>query len=734
MNNNLREIRINALGLSEEDLAHKLGVSQNEYKCLEAESVKKNQVDLVLLNQLANATGLLIDQLVNKVKTKVEFKINDNWNSVKSFKDNFNSYMRQNESLFSKDDNFVKKIKDLTVLVNRMARKPRVALVGRSDVGKSTLINALMDSNVLPQEWTPTTSIIIYVKHVDDRPEFCKKNVMIFKSDSKGALWDDTRLDEEGYTTSLCIAEGDYPLLREYGARQGKKFNQTSASSAVVFINSSILKNCDFIDLPGYGTSDREEDDSMLASVKEIDVLLYLSIANGFMRGEDINWLQQEMVNLAPITLNSDKLKPLSNLYIIASQAHTIQNGSHEQLKLILTKAAERFESTLSKDYWRNLCQNATPADFRKRFFTFDTDQENLRKDFENDFKNLLTLLPKLILSNLKKMTADFLGNTEKEIKASKSQFEKILKNRTEQRKAHRKASDEAPCKLSELESQKAHIVSLIDSVYQRDGIIAFTQAYNRIMTKENIVSIIKKNGWKNKSEDKKAICSKISNLLNEEYLNAIKGHSEEFSDCVNSLLNNFENKISEEPIKELNVGSGFDVKGTFAGGLAGVATYGALAMWAASLGNLGAYILVAKGVSILAAMGISIGGTAAGISAISLIGGPVVVAIGIAALIALAISLIFGSSWEERFAKNIIKEYDKKDGLGQFKKTIEKYWTDTKSAFIKAVNNLRDSYVEYLDDLGEKTKIDDTQIINQIKNESTKLEFISKLLNQIEK
>lgn len=111
MNNNLREIRINALGLSEEDLAQKLGVSQNEYKCLEAESVKKNQVDLVLLNQLANATGLLIDELVNRVKTKVEFTINDNWNSVKSFKNNFNSYMRQNESLFRKDDNFVKKSK-----------------------------------------------------------------------------------------------------------------------------------------------------------------------------------------------------------------------------------------------------------------------------------------------------------------------------------------------------------------------------------------------------------------------------------------------------------------------------------------------------------------------------------------------------------------------------------------------------------------------------------------------
>lgn len=41
MNNNLKEIRINALGLSEKDLAQKLGISLDEYKRLEAESVKK---------------------------------------------------------------------------------------------------------------------------------------------------------------------------------------------------------------------------------------------------------------------------------------------------------------------------------------------------------------------------------------------------------------------------------------------------------------------------------------------------------------------------------------------------------------------------------------------------------------------------------------------------------------------------------------------------------------------
>ena len=168
MNNNLKEIRINALGLSQEDLAQKLDMSIDEYKCLEAKSVKKNQVDMPFLIKLSQVTGVSLDNLVNETKAKVEFRIGDNWNSVKSFRDNFNIYIKQNESLFRTDNYFLKRINEISLLVNRMARKPRIALVGRSDVGKRTLINALIDSNMLLQEWTPTTSIIMYVKHVDD--------------------------------------------------------------------------------------------------------------------------------------------------------------------------------------------------------------------------------------------------------------------------------------------------------------------------------------------------------------------------------------------------------------------------------------------------------------------------------------------------------------------------------------------------------------------------------------
>lgn len=113
MNNNLKEIRINALGLSEDDLAQKLNMTLDEYKRLETESVKKNQVDLVVLTKLSQATGLSLDNLVNITKTKVEFKIGDNWNSVKSFKDNLNNYIMQNESLFRTDNDFIKKSKNI---------------------------------------------------------------------------------------------------------------------------------------------------------------------------------------------------------------------------------------------------------------------------------------------------------------------------------------------------------------------------------------------------------------------------------------------------------------------------------------------------------------------------------------------------------------------------------------------------------------------------------------------
>lgn len=735
MNKTLEEVRVNALRLSKADLARKLRMTVEEYERLEQNSSKENKIELDLLIRLSQATGIQIDSLINASAPKSDFKIEDNWNNVSSFKKGILKYLSDginNQQLCNPD--FREKITEVKQLVESGARKPRVALVGRSDVGKSTLINSLMNTSVLPQEWTPTTSIVMFVKHIDDRPSYCKDNVLVFRSNSDNSLWDDTRLSDQAYTESLCLAKGGYPLLREYGARQGARYNQTSASSAVVFVDSAILKNCDILDLPGYGTSDREEDDSLLARIKEIDVLVYLSVANGFMRGEDINWLQQEMAHLAPISLNNKRLQPLSNLYIVASQAQTVSNGAYAELKNILSKAAERFESTLGPNYWSNLAQKATPSDFRKRFFTYSTDQISLREDFEKDLKRLLKQLPELILANLRELVTSKLGEIENNVKVSKCSREKIIHDRAEQKIIFEKASAEAPAKLNEIENQKAQIVRLIETNYERNSVVEFMSSYNRILTKEYIVRLIDQNGWKNKSEDKKSLCSKISNLLNDEYVSCLKKPSDELTDHINKILDNFERYVSEGPMKDLQINGGFNVKATFAGGLAGMAAYGALSVWAASLGNLGAYILVAKGVSLLAAMGISVGGTATAVSAISLIGGPIVIGVAIAALIGLVVRWLFGSSWKESIAKNIIKEYDKQNGLGKFKSNITKYWNDTRLAFIKAIDSMRDGYLEYLDKLEKQVNTDDRQIRKELEADNSRLEYLSKLLKELKK
>lgn len=733
MNKTLAEVRVNALRLSKADLARKLKMPLEEFERLELISSKQNKIELDILIRVSQVTNVPIDTLINSAAPKAEFKIDDNWNNITSFKQSILKYLEEgiNNPQISSPD-FKRKVSELYQLVISGARKPRVALVGRSDVGKSTLINSLMNSSVLPQEWTPTTSIVMFVKHIDDKPLYCKENVLIFKSGENNLLWDDTRLNDKFYTESLCLAKGDYSLLREYGARQGSRYNKTEASSAVVFVDSAILKNCDILDLPGYGTSDREEDDSLLARVKEIDILIYLSVANGFMRGEDINWLQQEMVHLAPISMNSTHLRPLSNLYIVASQAQTVSNGAHSELTKILTKAAERFESTIGPNYWTNLAQKATPSDFRKRFFTYSTDQVSLREEFEKDLKSLLKVLPALILSNLKEIVTARLGNLEQDVKVSKSSREKIIHDRAQQKVIYEKASAEAPAKLNEIENQKAEIVRLIETEYSRSSLLDFTSAYNKILTKEYIVHLIEQNNWKNKTEDKKSLCSKISNLLNDEYVSCIKRPSDELTIRINQILDNFENYISKGPMKDLHVNGGFDVKATFAGGLAGMAAYGALSVWAASLGNLGAYILVAKGVSLLAAMGISVGGTATAVSAISLIGGPIVIGVVIAALIGLVVRWLFGSSWKDSLAKKIIKEYDKQDGLGKFKSNITKYWADTRVAFIKAMDSMRDGYLEYLSNLERQIKTDDTLIRKELQEDKIRLEYLSKILNEL--
>ena len=94
------------------------------------------------------------------------------------------------------------------------------------------------------------------------------------------------------------------------------------------------------------------------------------------------------------------------------------------------------------------------------------------------------------------------------------------------------------------------------------------------------------------------------------------------------------------------------DVRAAFYASLAGSAVAGGLGMWAAGMGNLGGYILVAKGVSILATLGIAVpGGTAGAVAAVAAIGGPVVLGGALAVAAGLGTWKLTGDNKGERIA-----------------------------------------------------------------------------------
>ena len=138
--------------------------------------------------------------------------------------------------------------------------------------------------------------------------------------------------------------------------------------------------------------------------------------------------------------------------------------------------------------------------------------------------------------------------------------------------------------------------------------------------------------------------------------------------------------------------------RGAFLGGLAGAGVVGALAVWAASLGNLGAYILAVKAVSVLSAIGFSFaGGTAAVMSVIAAIGGPITLAVGAFVLVGVLAWALFGESWESRLAKKLEKDFRSQNLKERLDKSLAQYWADTRTSFLSAASALESRYEEEL-------------------------------------
>lgn len=606
---------------------------------------------------------------------------------------------------YTKDE--VQRIDEILRFVDRCSSKPVVAFVGPSDAGKSTMINVLTGIDALLTRWTPATSATILFKHIDDKPEWmANDDAWIFRAESKEIGWDFRRYDEYEYCKVLKVAGGELSVLSEY-CNRNRNSKEAGVDSAVVYLDSELLRVCDIIDLPGFGTESYAESVQAHRAKEKADVVVFLCQANGFFnKNEDVSFLKDVIHQMPSVRIDSTS-QPLSNLLIVATQAHipgeknldAIFQRGHEVISEQLSEDVIRERFEMEKGYFVNC--------LRERFFSYSLENSLLRKKFESELQHLLTeIMPAFRMVELNKGIAEVRLKAGKEIGQKIREYESILRDREQAIEDHKIKTDNRDSFVSKVIDQRKHLLDLAQT-FRRMNLSDLSIWERESITVGSIERMIRDRHY-NRKQAQEYVASNVSDLYLAKTSQLTKASVLQFHEKVEKAIAELERTVSEWEKTEMGtVRIPFDVKGAWAGGLAGAGVLGALSLSVASLGNMGGYILVAKGVSLLSSLGISVGGTAAASSFVAAIGGPVTIAVALSLGALLLTKKVFGESWQTRLAKQVYKLFIDEKVLKQYQSRINQLWNDTE----QALNSVTQSLIaKYDDELQNMERIIDTQ------------------------
>ncbi len=602
---------------------------------------------------------------------------------------------------------------DLIALADILGRKPNLCTRGPFDGGKSTVLNALLGSNSLPTSYQPATKVVTYVRHLDDRPEWMAEDVWLLGRSFNPLQWNEKKHCEE-----CRVVGGNLETLKQYGTHDGRHAQDTEAHYAMVFLDAPILRSCNLIDLPG-DDNDAADSEKAASNPVQADVVIYTSPYNAFLRAADMMRLGQLVRELPMFEAVSPEVQPLENLFVLATHASATAVKDAE-LDGIFTKGAGRIVSQLGDTAlaWRAE-QTGRPLDqaaVHGRLFSFYKETPARRERFDTAMRELLTQkLPAVWKKRADNEIIAFRERAKDHLRQLIDTYTKMVENMRHARAELERVRADEPNRRRRL-SQAHGQVEVAVAGFRADALNHVEREYARFTDVDNIEKMIRSKFGNDKKEAQEyagvVLLESIQNSV--ERKNAVL--AAQFSGAVQDFLGSYTNIELNLGTERRTISIPFNATGAFVGGLAGVASVGALAAWAASLGNLGAYIIAAKAVSVLAALGISIpGGTAAVMGAIAAIGGPVTLALGVVALAALAGWALFGDSWQRRLAKKIAATYTEKGVLAKWQRSIEQYWDSTLTAFRQGAREVEQKWLAYLADLekeasGQAEGLDDAE------------------------
>jgi small GTP-binding protein len=186
-----------------------------------------------------------------------------------------------------------------------------VVVVGLFKRGKSTLINSLLEKNILPASVTPVTALITIVEYNE------KPGAKVHFIDGQ-------------------IKVIEISIVEEYVTEEKNPDNKKKVHYVRIFDNAEILKSITLVDTPGLGSAYEHNTQATLAFIPKIDAALFLLSADIPISTIDLKLLEELKLHITKIIFVFNKADLLEKEDLQKLVQHN---------KTVLSKALQQNQS-----------------------------------------------------------------------------------------------------------------------------------------------------------------------------------------------------------------------------------------------------------------------------------------------------------------------------------------------------------------------------------------------------
>ncbi|MFW6597330.1 helix-turn-helix domain-containing protein [Propionibacteriaceae bacterium Y2011] len=588
------------------------------------------------------------------------------------------------------DEDAAQSVSDLT---RSFREKPRVALLGKFDAGKTTLINTLLGERHLPTGFQPQTWLPTYVMHTEDRPPFIEHDVILMRHGLDMRRW-----RERDHFRQHMGRAGSFDLLERDEVTHDEGL-------ALAFCDAPVLRSCTLIDMPGFGES---MDSIGLTEIARFEAVIFADSCNGFLDGTSLTQLTEAVNMLRSESQTSESW--LSRVAVTATHAHS--GISSSTMNSLLSSAAQRWDRHMGTIDPNG---STTAADLRQRMTAFAPENSERVRDFLENIRTMLkNTLPEQHISSAQE-TFDLLYRS----------LRSSLTERQEEAEYSARHSDELAAAADALERDRAEFMSVTDTkaIAAREQIqqlsvasVGSTKSILDSYTPERIEVIIRR-GFTERKDASRNAPALIHSAIRTKIEKDLSRQASQLSTILDGFGDSLSKTLDDLPgaTGKLRAGPGMRARfvGGLGGGALGAAGVGAIGAYAATLGNLGAYILVAQGVGVLSTLGISVGGGAAAVTAVAAIGGPITLGLAAVAVTAVVGTRLVRGDWRKQLAREIHKKVVLAMLLGTPKtrrseasppvhEALSAFWAGVREDFDRGVDAVVAGYDEKIAELRE--------------------------------